>query len=97
MARKFFFVSAGIVSLAIAVHFGALSAQAQSSRVALQSSGVGRFQIVNGTPTMTRNIMLLDTQAGTSWVFCTGHNGADTWCVIPRSMAMTAGEADSSK
>ncbi len=44
----------------------------------------GRFQIVNGTPEMTRNIMLLDTVSGDSWILCTTE-GAQGWCRMPRS------------
>jgi|SRR2546425_2082891 len=44
----------------------------------------GRFQIVNGTPDMTRNIMLLDTVTGDTWILCTTE-GATGWCRMPRS------------
>jgi hypothetical protein len=45
----------------------------------------GRFQIVNGTPTMTQNIMLLDTVTGESWILCETANRATGWCRMPRS------------
>lgn len=43
----------------------------------------GRFVIVNGTPDLARNIMLLDTATGESWVSCTGR-GVSGWCKQPR-------------
>ena len=46
----------------------------------------GRFQIVNGTPELTRNIMLLDTVTGDTWILCTTE-GASGWCRMPRSGA----------
>lgn len=49
----------------------------------------GRFQIVNGTPEMTRNIMLLDTFTGDTWILCTTE-GATGWCRMPRSGAAAA-------
>lgn len=49
----------------------------------------GRYQIVNGTPDLTRNIMLLDTQTGDSWIDC-DDDGRTTWCRILRSNAPTA-------
>jgi hypothetical protein len=30
----------------------------------------GRWQIVNGTPQLSENIMLLDTETGNSWITC---------------------------
>jgi hypothetical protein len=44
----------------------------------------GRWQIVNGTPEMTRNIMLLDTQTGDSWINCSDSKGATNWCSMSR-------------
>jgi hypothetical protein len=46
---------------------------------------VGRFQIVNGTPEMTQNIMLLDTLTGDSWVICNGGGGKTNRCRIEKS------------
>ncbi len=40
---------------------------------------VGRYQIVNGTPDQARNIMLLDTITGETWLSCTVE-GAFGWC-----------------
>lgn len=52
---------------------------------------VGRFQIVNGTPTLTRNIMLLDTMTGDSWQICEAPDGTTTWCSIPKSTGTATG------
>jgi hypothetical protein len=45
----------------------------------------GRFQIVNGTPEMSRNIMLLDTVTGDTWLYCTLVGGSAGWCKMSRS------------
>ena len=50
----------------------------------LASEKAGRFQIVNGTPGYARNIMLLDTETGASWLTCNGEEGATGWCSLPR-------------
>jgi hypothetical protein len=36
----------------------------------LRAAKEGRYQIVNGTPELTRNIMLLDTWTGNTWIVC---------------------------
>jgi hypothetical protein len=51
------------------------------------ASGYGRFQIVNGTPELTRNIMLLDTETGESWITCTDSDNSSLWCHMERSSA----------
>jgi hypothetical protein len=35
-----------------------------------QASSAQRYEIVNGTPDLAANIMLLDTTTGESWVIC---------------------------
>jgi hypothetical protein len=45
----------------------------------------GRWQIVNGTPELARNIMLLDTQTGDSWINCADSKGAVNWCSMART------------
>lgn len=40
----------------------------------------GRWQIVNPTPNMVRNTMLLDTQTGQAWVTCLDDAGHVAWC-----------------
>jgi len=45
----------------------------------------GRFQIVDGTPEFTKNIMLLDTETGESWIVCTDTDNTSEWCHMERS------------
>lgn len=45
----------------------------------------GRFQIVNGTPQLSKNIMLIDTWTGETWQICTNKEGEDLWCKMSRS------------
>jgi hypothetical protein len=40
----------------------------------------GRWQIVNGTPEMAHNIMLLDTETGDSWIICGDPKITVDWC-----------------
>jgi hypothetical protein len=61
----------------------ALPALGQSRSVA-QSVG-GRYQVVNGTPDMARNIMLLDTATGNTWILCGDPQGVSQWCQMDRS------------
>ena len=60
------------------------------TRTAITSGVNGRWQIVNGTPEITRNIMLLDTETGNSWVTCNGPHGETYWCVITKSDSTTS-------
>lgn len=53
-------------------------------RVQSSLPDTGRFQIVNGTPDMVRNIMLLDTVTGDVWVSCSGTDGVRGWCPMPK-------------
>lgn len=55
------------------------SEQSGQSAKPVQAQQSGRYQIVNGTPELSKNIMLLDTQTGRSWVSCTV-DGQDAWC-----------------
>jgi hypothetical protein len=52
---------------------------------------IGRFIIVNGTPDTSRNIMLLDTVTGASWILCHDKDNGDGWCRLFRSDAPSAG------
>jgi hypothetical protein len=52
-----------------------------------QPSLTGRYTIVNGTPTMTRNIMLLDTHTGRTWLTCAGKDVGTAWCDVPSGFA----------
>jgi hypothetical protein len=51
----------------------------------------GRWQIVNGTPGLSRNIMLLDTQTGDSWITCEDSAKSTHWCWIPKSYSASSG------
>lgn len=46
----------------------------------------GRFQVINGTPGFARNIMLLDSQSGRTWVLCTVKDSTtatdSNWCAM---------------
>ncbi len=50
-----------------------LIAEMQASLKALQESrrDTGRFQVMNGTPSLARSIMLVDTVTGRVWLECT--------------------------
>jgi hypothetical protein len=43
----------------------------------------GRYQIANGTPELSKNIMLLDTWTGETWIICGGNGvSATSWCPV---------------
>ncbi len=46
----------------------------------------GRWQIVNGTPELAQNMMLLDTLTGDSWVICSASEGERKWCTVVRTL-----------
>jgi hypothetical protein len=49
----------------------------------------GRYQVVNGTPALSKNIMLLDSVTGSTWMMCSNGDevhGDYQWC----EMAMTS-------
>jgi hypothetical protein len=48
----------------------------------------GRFQVVDPTPDIVRNVTLLDTATGETWLLCNGKDGT-VWCVVPRTESMT--------
>lgn len=51
-----------------------------------QAVSIGRYQVVNPTPAMTRNTMLLDTVTGQTWVYCDGTDGNSVgWCGMVRA------------
>jgi len=81
MAKKFFYVCAGLFLLALSYNLGARSATAQVAR----PSVAGRFQIVNGTPEFASNITLLDTATGDTWLKCTWEDDTSGWCKMRRS------------
>lgn len=55
------------------------------------ASSLGRYTIVNGTPSVSQNIMLLDTVTGESWIACKNVNASTGWCHLWRSDAPTGG------
>ena len=66
-----------------------------NSQAASQSGSVGRYTIVNGTPSMARNIMLLDTITGATWLVCGDPKGeANGWCPLSRSFSAGAPNKD---
>jgi hypothetical protein len=87
---KFVALTLVIVLLGILVLGQKTRAQAPQStpyRTTVSSQANGRFQIVNGTPDLTRNIMLLDTETGDSWIICTiGENNGDAWCRMDKGV-----------
>lgn len=72
-----------IVLLILAVRFGGESHAASSTNF------VGRYTIINGTPDQARNIMLLDTFTGESWISCQDRTDGTGWCHMFRSSAGT--------
>jgi hypothetical protein len=88
--RTFKFVTLTLtVVLGFIVLLGQIRAQAPQpapNRI-VPSQGNGRFQIVNGTPELTRNIKLLDTETGETWITCTDTDNASVWCHMERSSA----------
>jgi hypothetical protein len=52
---------------------------------------IGRYQIVNPSPSFRGEIRLLDTVTGDSWISCSGQDGYH-WCVTPKTDDHTAGE-----
>lgn len=52
-----------------------------------ETSKNGRYTIINGTPDLARNIVLLDTRTGRTWLMCKGRPDdialVDTkWCAL---------------
>jgi hypothetical protein len=54
----------------------------------------GRWQIVNGTPELARNIMLLDTETGDSWITYNDPQAGVGWCTMFKG-GVQAGKAPS--
>jgi len=72
-----------ILILILALRFGG------DSHAAPSATTLGRFTIVNGTPDQARNIMLLDTLTGESWITCQDRTDGTGWCHMFRSNAGT--------
>jgi hypothetical protein len=64
--------------------------QAPATPVGRSHPDIGRFQVVNGTPSMAANIMLLDTATGESWIKCSSEDVGSLWCAVPKSEHATA-------
>jgi hypothetical protein len=78
------------LTLAMALACGFLMGQTRSgvqTAPPLPPQQTGRFQIVNGTPTMSRNIMLLDTWTGDTWITC--GEAPTAWCPIQYGVQAT--------
>lgn len=84
MTRMSVALIAGVVVLSVALVPASPQSQNPSrpNLKPIETPPNGRYQIVNGTPEMTRNIMLLDTQTGKTWIICTGSDGATWWCTM---------------
>lgn len=68
--------------------------QAEAARLAHMSSLAGRFQVVNPTPALARNVMLLDTWTGATSMACVGEGGVSGWCQMPSWDAAAKGPQD---
>jgi len=51
-------------------------------RQPLEAGPVGRYRVMNATPTIAANTMLLDTISGRSWITCPGPEGLPGWCAV---------------
>lgn len=53
---------------------------------ATATSRPGRFQVINGTPQFARNIMLIDSETGRTWLTCETKDKTSVvstgWCAI---------------
>lgn len=80
------------VALIVAVGCLAMAQQPRITRAADTTKAEnGRWQIVNGTPEMSRNIMLLDTQTGDSWITCADSKAGTNWCSMSRTYEQVGG------
>ncbi len=88
MKRVLAGAAAGVgLFLLMAQHPGTVHSQSRNPLPVPVTASAGRWQVVNGTPEMTRNIMLLDTATGDTWVVCTLEGGTQGWCFMPRTTA----------
>lgn len=80
----------GALTLAVVLGCVVVMSQAQvRPGTASTSVETGRYQIVNGTPAMARNIMLLDTWTGTTWITCENEQDGTNWCAMSRTYTQT--------
>lgn len=73
------------IVVGLLIGFGAGSLGRPVEGVQAQSGQPGRYQIINGTPAMAQNIMLLDTATGQSWITCNNEKGGTGWCLLFRT------------
>lgn len=77
-----------LLGIAIATVFAVACADAKAQQRPIDENG--RYQIINGTPQFARNIMLLDTQTGRTWIQCETGDSAkfvtqgSNWCEMLR-------------
>ena len=76
-----------LIALGTAGMLGALIVTMISGKHVDAQTGlaVGRYQVVNGTPDSGRNIMLLDTVQGISWIVCDSDTNGVGWCRMPKT------------
>ena len=53
--------------------------EAPGGRLNLSTKDIGRYEVINGTPGMTRNIMLIDRKTSSTWLFC-DIDSSSAWC-----------------
>lgn len=53
---------------------------------------LGRFLVVNPTPDLARNVMLLDSATGTTWVGCGKAGEISAWCPMTRGSSVDRGD-----
>lgn len=76
----------GMRALALCLALVSFPALADPPTPSAPRTAVGRFQVVNGTPDRSGNIMLLDTVTGETWIIC-DYDGESRWCPMTRSTA----------
>jgi hypothetical protein len=75
---------AGAALAVVLVLVGLVYGQARTPLPVPVTASAGRFHVVNGTPELTKNIMLLDSVTGETWIYCSDTNGVTGWCYMPR-------------
>lgn len=74
----------------LSVGCGTAKTEAPAREPTPAPSPAARYAVVNGTPQMTRNIMLLDTETGRTWIICGGNDAGTvpSWCPMAREASM---------
>jgi len=83
--KKLMYGCVALAALALTLHFSSSAVKAQATPQVVRASAPGRWTIVNGTPGFAKNIMLLDTATGDTWVKCEDSEGVDMWCSVART------------